>query len=310
MSEVKRRDMLALAAFRTGKYDEGILRYLTGHFTGLLEEELSVRRACASFSVDATPLIARILTQMMFTDTHDPQEEKLFSELVKGGGSAKLQMACLARASREYLFDEKNLPSRYAERIRTLFLEGEEVPGSCRLAYLKYFAQNASLKPDPQVTDSFLSGLNEQEIGLPFLYAYRERFPALALTDGMRYVEMAAEPGHVCTICIKRGGEYVPRNMWEPYPGLYTHGEILFPGDELCYYITFRDDDRDRLIRSGMLKSELIEDPEEGDSLFALTSRLVRAKTQNDRQAVRDNLYTLYKNDFLSRKLFPLPGEQ
>ena len=124
------------------------------------------------------------------------------------------------------------------------------------------------------------------------------------------YVEMAAEPGHVCTIYIKRGGEYVPRNMREPYPGLYTHGEILFPGEELRYYITFRDDDRDRLIKSGMLKSELIEDPEEGDSLFALTSRLVRAKTQNDRQAVRDNLYTLYKNDFLSRKLFPLPGEQ
>ncbi len=144
---------------------------------------------------------------------------------------------------------------------------------------------------------------------MPFLYAYRDHFPALALADGMRYVQTSAAPGSVVTIWLKRRTEYQQKRMKEPYPGIYTHGEILFPGESLCYYITVRENEIEKLCTSGTLACDLAEDPTEGESRYALTSRLIRAKTQNDRDTIRETLGLLYKNEFLSEKLFPLPED-
>ncbi|MCR4763317.1 MAG: DUF5717 family protein [Lachnospiraceae bacterium] len=304
--------MLAYAAFRMGKYDEGILTQIVRTFTGRIRDEQAICKACAAFSVDPLPLVCRMLTQLLFTDSHEPGEDKLFRIVAKSGGSTELQIAWLARASGEYLIRDVPINSVMAERIRTLSLSGEELPASCRLAWLKFCASMAPGTADAQVTSDFLSRLTEAELGMPFLYAYRGSLPALALGDGMRYVQIAASPGLALTIHLAReaGGEFVPRRMKEPYPGCYTHGEVLFPGESARYYITARKQGKDRLIAGGMITFSLMEDPEEGESRFALTSRLIRARTQNDRAAVRDLLYALYRNTFMSDRLFPLPGEK
>ncbi|MCR5675277.1 MAG: DUF5717 family protein [Lachnospiraceae bacterium] len=299
--------MLTWAAFRTGKYDEGILRYLAGHFRGLMKDEQAIARACASFSVEAPSLTARIAGQLLFTGARDAEEEKLFKELVKSGGSGELQMAWLARSSRDDLFGGRRLCRAMEQRITTLALSGESLPRSCRLAWLKYHADKDAPEGDPQVCAGFLELLEEKELSLPFLAAYRDRIPTLALTDGMRYIRIAGKPGAVFTAYLQKNDQYVPKRMQEPYPGFYTCGEVLFPGDSIRYFITGQTDGRERLCASGILNRDLSEDAEEGDYLYALTSRLVMAKTQNDRAAVKDILYTIYKNEFLSGKLFPLP---
>ena len=90
---------------------------------------------------------------------------------------------------------------------------------------------------------------------------------------------------------------------------MYTLGEVLYPGEKAVYFLTVSDGDTDRLVTSGVLNCGYDEADPEGETRYALTARLMRAKAVNDRKAVKDTLYLIYKNEFLSGKLFPLPGE-
>lgn len=304
-------DMVSFAAFRSGKHDEGILLKLVKRFTGLMKDEQAIFKACGAFSVECLPLAERMLTQLLFTGAHALNEDKLLAVLAKNDGSIKIQKACLTRRSRDNLFAGEPMGQQMVERIRALCLAGESIPPACRLAYLKYYAENPQQAPDEEVLTTFLMQLEHAEKGMPFLYAYRQRIPELALADGMRFVQVTGAPGTAAAIFLKRSdeGEYHQKRMTEPYPGIYTYGEALFPGESLSYYITMRQDGVDRLSASGEMKCDLMDDPPEGESRFALTSRLLRARTQNDRAAVHSILYSMYKNEFLCEKLFPLPGE-
>ena len=303
--------MLAAAAFRMGKYDESILTQLVRNYQGPVREEMAIWRACGSFSVEAMPLMTRMISQLIFTGMHESGEDKLFREFVRGDGPSAIEGAWLERAASESLYGGTPADPFLAGRVRALHLSGEELPAGSRLYYLKYHASPGAKEDDPEVTEAFLSMLTEAETAFPFLNAYAGRLPSLALSDGMRYVQQNGTPGTPMTIYVRKDGEaeYLPCRMKEPYPGIYTHGVILFPGERACWYVTAKRDGTERLIAGGTVSRDLAEDVEDGETRYALTARLVKAKTQNDRTLIRETLYTLYKNEFLSGKLFPLPEE-
>ena len=320
---------LAIAAFRTGKYDESILSCVVKEYSGLLEDELAVYRACGSFSVDTLPLAERILEQLIFTGGHTDQEDRIFRTFVKDGGQADLEIRYIDRVAGGYLRENGAMSAFIAERIKVLALSGEELTAGIRLAYLKYHSDRTpgrkAAADEMEAADAFLAKLDENELSLPFLSVYSDRLPALSLGEGMRYITWSGESGIAVTAWVKRYGSdeeeqgsvtgggtkdsWVPGRMREPYPGMYTLGEVLYPGESAVYFLTVNDGGTDRLVTSGILECGYDEADPQGETRYALTARLMRAKAVNDREAVRDTLYLIYKNEFLSGKLFPLPGE-
>ena len=310
--------MLAWAVFRTGKYDEGVLRHLADHYQGAMRDETAVYRACTSFSVDPVRLAERILTQLLFTGAHAAEEEEVFRSVVTGGGRSDIQKAFLVRACTEALHGGKLPEAFMIDRIRTFAHAGEMMPKSLMLGWLKVHADPAcrnAHRGDEEVTNTFLEALTEEETELPFLTVYSDRVPQLALADGRKFVQYTGVPGSAVTIWILEGaaqmGRFVPRRMHEPYPGIFTYGEVLFPGESICYYLTVRQigDDTERLTTSGILARDLTEDTAEGNTRYALLARFLKARTQNDREAEVAAIEEICRNDFLSSKLFPLPGE-
>ncbi|MBR5116510.1 MAG: hypothetical protein IK096_05530, partial [Lachnospiraceae bacterium] len=309
--------MLAWAVFRTGKYDEGVLKHLADHYTGAMGDETAVYRACTSFLVEPVRLAERILMQLLFTGAHVDEEQEIFRGLVKDGGRNDIQKAFLVRACTESLHGGKLPEAFLIDRIRGFVHAGETIPKSLMLGWLQVHADPAyreAHRADEEVTNLFLDALTDEETALPFLTVYSDRVPQLALADGMKFVQYTGAPGSSVTIWILEGspemGRFVPRRMHEPYPGIFTYGEVLFPGESICYYLTIRliGEETDRLATSGILARDLAEDPAEGNARYALLARFLKARTQNDREAEIAAIEEICRNDFLSGKLFPLPG--
>lgn len=302
----------AVYAFQREKYDGTVLEYLAMHYRGMTKNMRDIWKAARSFGVDCYRLSESILVQMLFSGAFVGEKMEIFHYYVSQGAKEEVEEAFLAQCSYDYFVRERVTESDVFKEIRHMYLRSEPVQRVCRLALLKYYAENPGEMDGEgeQLAESFLSELMSEGIHLEYFKAFK-CFPWVQqeLAD-KTVVEYRAAPGsRACihyVIIHEDGGseEYISEYMREVYGGICFKEFILFFGESLQYYITEeRDDAEAQLTESGTLQKSDMHDGST-DSRYQLVNDIVISRTLQDTDTMDNLLEEYYRKDFLNRKLF------
>ena len=189
----------------------------------------------------------------------------------------------------------------------------EPVQKICKLAFLKYYAENKSERRQEQMglIESFLRELMAEGIHLKLFREYDE-YPDLQqeLTD-KSIIEYRTTPGsRACIhyVMLYENGEsdeYKAEYMRDVYGGVCFKEFVLFFGESLQYYITEELNGEERLTESGTLQNSDAAAGGEGGR-YHLLNDLVLSKTLEDYDTMDNLLEEYYRKEFLNGQLFTL----
>lgn len=307
--------MLGILAYvlHKGKYDEQVLAYLVKYFDGSIKDMRDVWKTASDFGIDTYELSERILLQMLYTGAYIGEKTDIFRSYVKEGGKEKLITAFLAQNCYDYVIKEKITEEFFIQTIRQMYLDKMELPFVCRLAYLKYYAENTA-----EITESiqeliriFLQGMLKERIILPMFKEFQGYLPGMEAFLDKSILEYRAKPGHKAVIhfLIQRedGSEqkYCKEEMRDVFAGICVKEFILFFGERLQYYITEEEDGKEQLTQSGTISrndtgSSAVE------SRFGILNDIMVGKNLQDYDTVDRLLEEYYKKDFMVDKLFTM----
>ena len=302
---------LGMYAFRKGKYNERILRYLTCHYRGLTRELRDLYKAAASFDVDTYTLCERMIKQMIFTGSFVGEKMEIFRNYVRGGAKAQIENIFLAQCAYDY-FVRDRIPEAYGfEEMLRVLSRGESLHYVCTLAVVKYYAEHLKQvgREQEKTLLKYVEELLRRQVDLPFLRQYAELVPSAARLLDKTIIEYHAAPGARAMIhyVLEREegeeGEYLTEEMTQVYGGVCFKEFQLFFGESIQYYIMEETDSGSQLTESASLQKSNIEKGID-NSRYSLLNNLAIAQTLKDYDTMDDLLAEYERTDYLAKHLF------
>lgn len=302
----------AIHIFRRGKYDSTVLDYLIRHYQGMTRNMRDIWKAARSFGADCYLLSERMLVQMLYSGAFVGEKLEIFRYYVSQGAKQEVEEAFLAQCAYDCFVRERLMEKEVFHEIRQMYLRGEPVQLVCKLAYLKYVAENRQeLDFDPDsdsMVRELLEEMLEREIYLEFFQGFGQ-CPGLEreLSD-KTIIEYRTRPR--TRVCIHyavlgedgEAGGYHSEYMKEAYGGVCFKPFVLFFGESLQYYITEEQDGIAQVTGSGILPRSDGSAGEEGR--YQLINDIVTAEAMRDYDTMDELLEEYYRKDFLNDRLF------
>ncbi len=297
---------VAYHAFINGKYDVLTLQYLVENFNGLTKELRNLWKAARQFDVDCDKLMEKLIIQMLATRTTIGEKEELFEEYVKHGPSTRVELAYLSYCAYDYFVKERMLDKRVFEHLVKNYRRGEELNDACKLALLKYYAEDEK-EYDERIggmLSDFLREFLQENIYFVFFREFVRILPEIAVYDDKTIIEYRTRPDvRVLLHYIIEGEEeeenYHTEEMRDMYGGVFSRDFILFFGENLQYYITEEKDGHEEVTFSDAVSiSDTVADGRE--SRYGLLNDMVVSRTLQDddtlmqlmEEYVRDECFT------------------
>ena len=296
---------------KKGKYDENVLNYLLRYFSGSIKDMRDVWKMAVDFGMDTYVLCERMLVQMLYTGAHVGEKMDIFRTYSKNGGNEELLSAFLSQCCYDYAIGEQITEPYIFRNIVQLYLEGVPMHLVCRIACLKYYAENKQEQDDTvrQVCCAFLRELLEEHIVLPVYKEYQGYIPQMDAYQDKTMVEYRAKAGSRAVIhyVIESGDgvehEYCKEDMKDMFAGICVREFILFFGERLQFYITEEMDGNEQLTKSGTInKSDIGQ--ENFESRFTMLNDIMIGKTLHDYDTVDGLLREYYERDYMVDRIF------
>lgn len=303
----------AVYVFEKGKYGSTVLEYLSLYYKGMTRNMRDIWKAAKSFDVDRYKLTERILVQMLYSGAFVGEKMEIFRYYISQGPKPEIEEAFLAQCSYDYFVRERLTEREVFSEIQNMHQRGEAVQKVCKLAFLKYFAENADERTEDirSIAVSFLREFLGRKIHLEFFRAYQD-VPEVQLGMGDKTI-IEYHAGPQSRACIHyvllhdngESGEYIAEYMKEAYDRVFFKEFVLFFGESVQYYITEEKDGGEQLTESGTLqKSDSLGNEE--DSRYHLINDIVISRTLQDFDTMDDLLEEYYKKEFMNGRLFEL----
>lgn len=261
--EDDRMTALCYSAAMRGKYDGPILQQLTDRYEGSIGELEALKNAAEGFGINTYPLCERIMEQMLYTQKDVTERMDLLRQFVSEGGRSELEIAFLHRCAYSYVMKKQPIHVYMIHDILRLYRLGEKLTDMCRIACLLYYAKNRSAMDasvERIVQEIGGNMLRENRI-LPVLKEFPELVPGAVLLLDKTFVVHHGEPGQKAILNYRvltegeKEGDYQSVEMLHVYEGISVMTFILFPGENLQYYVV-EADHPEKIVDSGMLKAE------------------------------------------------------
>ncbi len=308
----------AMYVFQKGKYDGTVLEYLIMHYQGITRNMRDIWKAARSFEIDCYRLSERMLVQMLYSGAFVGEKMEIFRYYLSQGAKPEVEEAFLAQCAYDYFVKERVMEPEVFHEIRQMYLRQEPIQKVCKLAYLKYSAEEGkescmeggSFQEDVAMKELFLKEMLAQEIHLDFFKNFTEYgFVQLELAD-KTILEYRTLPGsrvclHYSLLADEEGKEgYQAEYMREAYGGVFFKEFVLFFGETVQYYITEERDGEEQLTVSGTLQKR--EEGAREDGRYRLINDLAISRAVQDYDTLDDLLEEYYKKDYLGGRLFAL----
>lgn len=303
----------ALETFRRGKYDSSVLQYLSQYFQGMTKDMRDIWKAAKSFDVDCYELCEKMLVQMLYSGAFVGEKLEIFRYYVSQGAKQEVEEAFLSQCAYDYFVREKVTDSCIFHEIQNMYQRKEEVQKICKLAFLKYYAENKNERDKGKnpLIEAFLKEMLAEKIHLEFFREYKEFASLLGEMTDKTIIEYRTQPGarariHYVTVHDNgEAGEYRSEYMRVAYGGVCFKEFVLFFGESLQYYIMEENDGEDQLTESGSLQRNDIENETE-NSKFGLINDIVISKTLQDYDTLDNLLEEYFRREYLNSELFRL----
>ena len=324
---------LAWEAFIRGDQRGGLLERLCETFSGLSEELLRLRKACADTGVSTGELDRRIIRQVLYSGAVLTEHGQI---IVSAG--RKLEDAFMPAVAQYADFAFSNgisMGKRMTDLIAGLLAEGgtgsagasdknisgagpmegrEEPADICRIACLKELSmrQDEISPRERSAAKASLSALLSKGIIFPFYRqfpGFDDRLDLYAEETLVQYHPSEPDDGsgrnivfHYTTSRRGEAGNYRARPMKEMYRDFYVSGFLLFYGEQMHYYIT--DDAAGKhVVQSGIIGQDArILDSCSGR--FGLINETTRAAALRDYDEALSLLTGYYRRSYLESELF------
>ena len=299
-------------AFRRGKYDEKILKYLNRNLRGLSSELEELRQADLGFCEDTYELSRRMIAQMLYTGEQIEDQDGLLLSFCRQGAPESLLCPALAqRCHYSFIENKPMLPELY-EVIGRMGRTAVPILDICRIAWLQDAAQRAGeiSGKDLETTTLFLSDLMEQGICFPYFRQFIGILPDLqAYADETLVEYRGGKSGQGRKVIYHYSArenvpksDYSARQMREMYSGIYVTGFVLFFGEQLYYYIT-DDPEEKHVVESGTIGQDA-RIPEESEDRFGRLNRISLLTALEQEQDALSKLESYERTAFYVKKLF------
>ena len=272
------------------------MTYLCQYYEGLTKELRDIWKAAKDFGINLHTISERIVVQMLFSGAYVGEKASIFESYKKTGSSPKITLAYLCQNAYEYFILDRMVDDSIFLDMEYLFQREDTLNLICKLAYLKFFAENKKLRTGNTISISaeFVRDILKQHMVFPFLKEYMDKTKPESKVV-IHYVLEKEEGPH----------EYLKEEMQNMYGGIYVKSFVLFFGESLQYYITEECERKEQLTESGTIsKSDLGFSTKE--SRFNLLNDLVISKTLQDYETFDKILEEFLRNDFLVQKLFKI----
>lgn len=302
---------LVYQAFRAGKYDENLLKYLVQYYNGTVKEMRNIWKAARAFSVDVYEISQRILEQILYTGAYVGEKEEIFKSYVAGGAKAELELAFLSQSCFDYFAEDKVTSEFVMQDLQRVVERQEELPKVCKLAYTKYYAENKK-----EITEKishylvrFLRELLGENLYFPYFKEYAEMIAFMRQFADKTMIQYKVEEGRKAIIHYlmeKDDGsdsEYEKEELRDMFGGICVKQFILFFGEKMQYYITESGGEKEQLTISGTL-SRNDTDREQRESRYNLINDIAIGRMLNDDETMEHLLEEYYEQDYMVKELF------
>jgi len=313
MSENPVLTAAALYAFRKGKYGSVILSYLADYYRGPTKEMRDIWKASRSFEVDGYRLAERLLIQMLYSKAFVGEKMEIFQYYVSQGAKQEVEEAFLEQCCYDYFVREKLTEGYVFREVRYAWQRGEETKLVCKLAFLKYYAENPKElgEDESAVAGVFLEEMMLQGIHFNFFREYKSFRQITKELDDRTIIEYRAKPGNrarIHYVMLHENGEsdeYLSENMTEVFAGVFFKEFVLFFGESLQYYVTEESEGKEQLTESGTLqKSDIIGAAE--NNRYSVINDIVISKTLQDYDTLDHLLEEFCRREYFNKRLFDL----
>lgn len=303
----------ALSVFRRGKYNGNVLEYLSHYVQGTTKELRDIWKAARSFEVDCYELSEKILVQMLFSGAFVGERLDIFRYYVSQGAGQEIEEAVLIQSSYDYFCREKLTEEYIFHEIRNCYLRGEETQRICKLAYLKFYAENRDRleREDELLIRDFLQEMMKEHIHLNFFREYKDCLPELQELKDKTIVEYHTRGGvraRIHYVMLHENGQaedYLSEYMQEVYSGVFFKEFVLFFGENIQYYIMEESANGEQLTESGSLqKSDIMND--NPDSKYEIVNDMMISMSLQDDDTLDHLLEEYYRREYLDHRLFTL----
>lgn len=296
-----------------GKYDDNVLQYLVRYFNGSIKEMRDVWKTAEAFGVDTYGLCERMIVQMLYTGAHVGEKIEIFRSYNKSGGSERLRAAFLSQCCYDYAIGEQITEPYVFESVLQLYLEGAQLHLVCKIACLRYYAENRQDQTNTvrRASEDFLRDLLDKQIVLPLYKEYQGVLPQMDAYLDKTMVEYRVRPGSRAVIHYviqsedEEENEYCKEEMRDMFGGICVKEFVLFFGERLQYYITEETENGEQLTKSGTInKSDIGQ--ENFENRFSMLNDIMIGKTLQDYDTVDNLLREYYRQDHMVEQIFML----
>ncbi len=313
MVETKAVTAAALFVFQKGKYDNQILQYLAAYYQGMTKDLRDLWKAERAFDMDAYELSERMLIQMLYTRAFVGEWLDIYQYYVSCGGKMEVEAAFLTQCAYDYFAKEKVTDNYIYNRIMRLYRSGEQLHRICRLACLKYYAENQEECDEEmkRFLKRSLEKLINAGVHLNFFREYKEFQELLQEMGDKTIIEYRVRPGakaKIYYVMLHDNGEaeeYLSEYMWDVAGGVCMKEFVLFFGETLQYYIMEEADGQEQLTESGTVQMSDIRNTVD-TSRYGLINDMVISKTLQDYDTLDGLLEEYYRKDYYNERLFRL----
>lgn len=307
----------ALYTFRQGKYDSRMIQYLAEFAQGSTRDLRDIWKAARSFDVDAYRLSERMLTQMLFSGAFVGEKTEVFEYYVSRGANVRIEKAFLARCAYDYLVRERLTEEIFFKEILRLYLQQEEIQRVCKLAFLKYYSENAGAitEETAPVIRELLHEMLTEKIHLNFFRKFVDqkliKESVLREISDKTIVEYRTRPGAKVSIhyvIMREDGEaseYLTEPMREVTAGLCFKEFVLFFGESLQYYIMEERDGEEQLTESGNLQRSDIRG-NDADWRYEMLNDILISRTLEDFDTLDELMEEYRRKEYMGEHLFAL----
>ncbi len=295
-------ELLCLAeyVFRQGKYDEILLTYLLDYSIGSIEYLCRLWRCGRGFRLESLQLEKRILVLAVLTGRMPQDAGKILESYILNQGQETVITSFLTWASGCWIYSDVSLAGPVFLYLERLIEKNWKLNLMCRLALLKYYAGLESLNPDQEKEAERILALCSQK---KLSFAFFKELPGHLIRpyhlEDKLFVEERFLPGTEVTIHYCLNPEEGEEKNWkseplrEMLPGIYSREFLLFYGEVLDCYLTYRNQEEE--LGAGNRRLTLTNIDSDGVSRYKilnriLTSREVGNKARMD-TAVEDYLW-------------------
>ena len=299
-------------AFANGKYDEVTLRYLADHYEGLTKELRNIWKAALEFDLECYQLMERIIIQMLYTHTTVGEKEELFEMYVKAGANTRVELAYLTNCSFEYFARERITDERVFNQIVNNYRLGEELNEACKLALLKYYAEEQTEYGDKirNMLKEFLIDFLHRNTYFRFFENYKKLVPELTDYMDKTVIEYRTDPRsrvmlHYVLESSAQTGEqsYHTEEMRNMFGGVFSREFVLFFGERLQYYITEERDGKEMLTQSDSIS---VSDTASGsaESRYSILNDMTVSQTVQDESTLIKLIEEYAREDAFAKNTF------